>query len=100
MPRYGWALPSRHGAVSAGSPPRRSSEAAPARTPSAGSAPLQSRMSPRTHSPFRAARRLLPALALAAAALLAPGCKNDLDRVRAIEVPAGGPDRITTGAEY
>ena len=27
-------------------------------------------------------------------------CKNDLDRVAALEVPADGPDRITTGAEY
>lgn len=27
-------------------------------------------------------------------------CKNDLDRVRAIEVPPNGPDRITYGAEY
>lgn len=32
--------------------------------------------------------------------VLLPGCKNDLDRVRAIEVPANGPDRITTEAEY
>ena len=27
-------------------------------------------------------------------------CKNDLDRVAAIEVPTNGPDRITTQAEY
>lgn len=27
-------------------------------------------------------------------------CKNDLDRVAALEVPADGADRITTGAEY
>ncbi|MBS1580970.1 MAG: LPS export ABC transporter periplasmic protein LptC [Bacteroidetes bacterium] len=27
-------------------------------------------------------------------------CKNDLDRVAAIEVPADGPDRLTTDAEY
>ena len=27
-------------------------------------------------------------------------CKNDLDRVAAIEVPANSPDRITTQAEY
>lgn len=27
-------------------------------------------------------------------------CKNDLDRVAAIEVPANSPDRITTHAEY
>jgi LPS export ABC transporter protein LptC len=32
--------------------------------------------------------------------VLVAGCKNDLDRVRAIEVPADGPDRITTDAEY
>lgn len=27
-------------------------------------------------------------------------CKNDLDRVAAIEVPADAPDRLTTDAEY
>lgn len=34
------------------------------------------------------------------AIMLLPACKNDLDRVRAVEVPENGPDRITTGAEY
>jgi LPS export ABC transporter protein LptC len=29
-----------------------------------------------------------------------PSCKNDLDRVAAIEVPSNGPDRVTTNAEY
>ena len=41
--------------------------------------------------------------AILAAVLFAAGfsaCKNDLDRVAALEVPADGPDRITTGAEY
>ncbi len=33
-------------------------------------------------------------------ALLLPSCKNDLDRVAAIEVPANAPDRVTTNAEY
>lgn len=32
--------------------------------------------------------------------LLLPSCKNDLDRVAAIEVPSNGPDRVTTNAEY
>lgn len=32
--------------------------------------------------------------------LLLPSCKNDLDRVAAIEVPANSPDRVTTNAEY
>ena len=32
--------------------------------------------------------------------LLLPSCKNDLDRVAAIEVPANAPDRVTTNAEY
>ena len=27
-------------------------------------------------------------------------CKNDLDRVAAVEVPASAPDRVTTDAEY
>lgn len=44
-------------------------------------------------------RKYTLAAALAACALLA-ACKNDLDRVRAIEVAPGGPDRITTDAEY
>lgn len=39
-------------------------------------------------------------LLLCAATCLLPACKNDLDRVAAIEVPANGPDRITTQAEY
>ncbi len=39
-------------------------------------------------------------LLLFAGACLLLACKNDLDRVAAIEVPANGPDRITTGAEY
>ena len=34
------------------------------------------------------------------AACFLGACKNDLDRVAALEVPVGGPDRITTGAEY
>lgn len=48
--------------------------------------------------PFRSP----PIPLLAALMLLAvlPACKNDLDRVAALEVPADGPDRITTGAEY
>lgn len=33
-------------------------------------------------------------------ACLLLACKNDLDRVAAIDVPADGPDRITTQAEY
>lgn len=33
-------------------------------------------------------------------ASLVLACKNDLDRVAAIEVPVNGPDRITTDAEY
>ncbi|MBZ0207711.1 MAG: LPS export ABC transporter periplasmic protein LptC [Flavobacteriales bacterium] len=32
--------------------------------------------------------------------LVFPSCKNDLDRVAAIDVPANSPDRITTQAEY
>jgi LPS export ABC transporter protein LptC len=32
--------------------------------------------------------------------LLTTACKNDLDRVRAIEVAPNGPDRITSHAEY
>ncbi len=46
--------------------------------------------------------RRLRATGLAGLLLMAvaPACKNDLDRVRAIEVPENGPDRITTGAEY
>lgn len=39
-------------------------------------------------------------LLLCATTCLFLACKNDLDRVAAIEVPANGPDRITTGAEY
>lgn len=39
---------------------------------------------------------LIPAVVL----LMLPACKNDLDRVAALEVPADGPDRITTEAEY
>lgn len=39
-------------------------------------------------------------LLLCATACLVLACKNDLDRVAAIEVPANGPDRITTNAEY
>ena len=42
-------------------------------------------------------------LDLACAGLLAlfvSSCKNDLDRVAAIEVPANAPDRVTTNAEY
>jgi LPS export ABC transporter protein LptC len=38
-------------------------------------------------------------LATALCAVLA-GCKNDLDRVAALEVPEDGPDRITKEAEY
>ncbi len=34
------------------------------------------------------------------AALCLAGCKNDLERVASIDVPAQGPDRVTTGAEY
>lgn len=40
-----------------------------------------------------------PAL-LCALACLCLSCKNDLDRVAAIEVGNNGPDRITTRAEY
>lgn len=40
------------------------------------------------------------AIPLFALAIVVFGCKNDLDRVAAIEVPADGPDRITTDAEY
>lgn len=32
--------------------------------------------------------------------VLCCGCKNDLDRVKAVEVAPNGPDRITTEAEY
>lgn len=39
-------------------------------------------------------------LLLGATSCLLFACKNDLDRVAAIEVPANGPDRITTDAEY
>lgn len=39
-------------------------------------------------------------LLLCAVVLVLCACKNDLDRVAAIEVPANGPDRITTDAEY
>lgn len=41
-------------------------------------------------------RAVVVCLALAAL----PSCKNDLDRVAAIEVAHGGADRITAGAEY
>ncbi|MFT3884799.1 MAG: LPS export ABC transporter periplasmic protein LptC [Flavobacteriales bacterium] len=34
------------------------------------------------------------------AVLLLTACKNDLDRVAAIEVPSDAPDRVTTNAEY
>ena len=44
-------------------------------------------------SPWRTAR-------ICALACLVLACKNDLDRVAAIEVPVDGPDRITTQAEY
>ncbi|MBK7270526.1 MAG: LPS export ABC transporter periplasmic protein LptC [Flavobacteriales bacterium] len=44
------------------------------------------------------------ALSRAAGALvlcaLSHGCKNDLDHVAAVEVPAEAPDRITSNAEY
>ncbi len=33
-------------------------------------------------------------------ALVLAGCKNDLDRVAAIDVEKGGPDRITFNGEY
>lgn len=46
------------------------------------------------HRPWR-----IPFGALVVIALLA-SCKNDLDRVRAMEVSPNGPDRITTNAEY
>lgn len=39
-------------------------------------------------------------LPLCAALCLFTACKNDLERVAAIEVGNNGPDRITTGAEY
>jgi LPS export ABC transporter protein LptC len=39
-------------------------------------------------------------LGVIAAALLCGTCKNDLDRVAAIDVPASAPDRITIHAEY
>lgn len=39
-------------------------------------------------------------LLLVCGVLLCAGCKNDLDRVAAIEVPGNGPDRVTYGAEY
>ena len=40
------------------------------------------------------------AIPLFALGIVVFGCKNDLDRVAAIEVPVDGPDRITTNAEY
>jgi len=39
-------------------------------------------------------------VALLAAACLAGACKNDLDRVAAMDVVDNGPERITTHAEY
>ena len=42
----------------------------------------------------------LLSLALVFAALLTTACKNDLDRVSAVELPEAGPDRVTHQAEY
>ncbi len=49
-------------------------------------------------TPFARLLWMLPVL-LAAMGPLA-GCKNDLDRVRAVEVAPNAPDRLTTQAEY
>ena len=46
-------------------------------------------------------RRALPiALAAGAGLLLLPACKNDLEKVAAVEMPADAPDRVTHQAEY
>src|SRR5690349_15560647 len=39
-------------------------------------------------------------LAIGLFGLALAACKNDLDRVAAIEVPTDAPDRVTTSAEY
>ncbi len=44
--------------------------------------------------------RLVMVVGAMAAVFLLAGCKNDLDRVRAIEVAPDGPDRTTAEAEY
>ncbi len=48
--------------------------------------------------------RLARAMGLGIPALLGVGicvsCKNDLDKVAAVEIPKTAPDRVTTGAEY
>ncbi len=46
-----------------------------------------------------AAHRVIVFMAIALSFTL-PSCKNDLDRVAAIDVPEHAPDRTTTNAEY
>lgn len=46
-----------------------------------------------------AAHRVIAALAFVLPLVL-PSCKNDLDRVAAIDMPEHAPDRTTTNAEY